>query len=290
VELGADVRSSDDRVTASGTVFRSTHDALYVTGTIAGVAGFSSRYIPDAAALRTYGVEVSLAVRLVASTRLRWDSRVNVTSTATEVTRPATEASSLPLPFTRHGFRSHVLIGGGRATAIAPFTGRANGNGAPRFDLSAINALSSGPLAVSVQVDWRAGGQVYSALLARRDLSRTSSDYSDPSPGSPTELGAYRRERATFTDTLGVYLTPGGSLRIRELNVRYALSPRWAERVLRTRSVGVSLQMRNLAMWTRSIAADPEFSGLGTSSVARYVDIGSYPPMRQLFVGIDAGF
>ena len=288
-EIGVDVRARRGRVMASGTVFRSVHDALYLSVPIAG-AGFFGVYQPNLVAMRTRGAELTLSARLLESTRLNWESRVNVTASTTDITRPANDSAIIDLAYTAHGFRRHRVIGGARATAIASFTGRPKGNGAPQFDLSAINTVSRGPLALVLQLDWRAGTQVYSQLLTRSDQQGTSTDYARPSPGSPAELGAYRRGRANFSDTLGVYVSPGGSLRIRELSIRYALSPRWAAQAFASQNVGVSVQARNLAMWTSSVAADPEFSGLGTNPVARYVDFGGYPPMRQVFFGIDAGF
>ena len=79
-------------------------------------------------------------------------------------------------------------------------------------------------------------------------------------------------------------------MRIREAVLRYSVPPVVARRVCGASSLGISVQARNLALWSDSWAPDPEFSGLGTSGVVRYVDLARYPPMRQVFVGVDLGF
>ena len=58
----------------------------------------------------------------------------------------------------------------------------------------------------------------------------------------------------------------------------------------RAREMRISLQARNLFMWSNYWGSDPEFNNFGNSNFSRFVDLAPYPPSRQFFLSIDLGY
>lgn len=119
-----------------------------------------------------------------------------------------------------------------------------------------------------MQLDWRSGGDIYSSSRQLQDISRTSPDFDEPSPDGTGSLGNYRlRGRSFRHDSIGIYVQSASAVRIREAVLRYSVPPVVARRVLGASSLGISVQARNLALWSDSWAPDPEFSGLGRAAL-----------------------
>jgi hypothetical protein len=52
----------------------------------------------------------------------------------------------------------------------------------------------------------------------------------------------------------------------------------------------VSVSGRNLLLFTPYSMYDPEVSNYGPQAITRNIDLGPYPPSRQFFFSITAGF
>ena len=101
-------------------------------------------------------------------------------------------------------------------------------------------------------------------------------------------LGAYRY--ATFAKgDISTYIDDGTYVKLREINVTYDAPKSWAN-VAKAREMRISLQARNLAMWSKYWGSDPEFNNFGNSNFSRFIDLGPYPPSRQFFLSIDLGY
>jgi TonB-dependent starch-binding outer membrane protein SusC len=290
-ELGVDLSTVRNRLALSATTFAARNQNLYMRSLQATVVGFNEVLMPDLVDASVAGFE--LAARMVALDlrQLRWTAELVGVRTNSKLKRPVFENA---FAYSNREYpvgRSHLLMTNEPLTRIASYNQIVPGNAAPRFDASFTNRIASGPLSLLVQLDWRSGGDVYSSAREIQDLFKTSPDFDAPSPDGVGNLGTYRsRNRPYRQDSLPLYMQSGSAVRIREAVLRYALPLSLARRVMGAGSLGVSVQARNLALWSDSFAPDPEFSGLGTSTVARYVDLARYPPMRQIFFGVDLGF
>jgi TonB-dependent starch-binding outer membrane protein SusC len=244
----------------------------------------------DAISLKTIGYDIALRGRIGLAHGAYWMPAMTFLRSRSTVARVSSAsrlaaATKIPVP------NGYVRLNEGRsATALTTVSsGISNdvfGDGAPLFDATFSNSLVLGPVSLSAQLDWRRGGDLVSASLFRRDLFRTSADFADKSSQAGVQLG---QARLNDTESFRSYLTTGTALRLREVVLRYALPQSLTNRLFHANSLGISLQARNLALWTKSIATDPEFSGLGTNPVARYLDYARYPLLRQLYIGVDLG-
>ena len=287
LEGGVDLRRRDGRLTLSYTAYRSRIGALYAANRFPGSNAVV--VLPDQASMRTTGHELTLATQLLARRNASWYTRVTVTRTSSQLT-------SYNLPVAIESFLPTISLGpsqfvgpGVRLGAITIIGDRAIAQGSPSFDAAGANTIRVGPITLHTLLDWRQGGTLYSATLRGMDINRTSADFDAPSPVAGTPLGVYRRNALLTGDSTGVFLTPGSYVRLREVALRYAVPARWSSPVFGSAGLALSVSARNLAIWSKSVANDPEFSGIGTHPYARVVDRLRYPTMRQVFVGVELG-
>ncbi len=285
-ELGIDAVLWHGRVATSLTRFSALSDQLGVlTGVPSSNGGFS-QFTPNAVTLESSGYDLAIRAMLIRRDRMQWVSSVNLSRAVSRTSR--FDAQSGSLSGTRYSpSRAHLLPVGEPATGISSFSPQAFVDAAPRLDAAFQNTFMIGAVSVSAQIDWRAGGTVFSTAIYRRDQFRTSADFGNPSTIPGQTLGQSRLSGVFTADAGTRYVTTTGSVRIRELVLRYAVPRTITRRLFDARSLGISVQARNLAMWSSSVALDPEFSALGTTPVARYVDYANHPLLRQLYIGVD---
>lgn len=285
--IGADLIAAHGRVSATVSVFNVWLTSLYAGDPDFDISSPGTVFRPDAARATGRGLEAGLRIRFVDRAALRWDAQANVSRSRTTVTgmRSKGWAPGAQIPY----FRRQILLTGESATVIAREDSTVLGDGAASFDVTLANRWALRRISLSVQFDARSGGDTYSSASARRYASRTAADYDATTVAGTAFTGAQLSQIANAGVPSGAFITSGSFLRLREVVLRYALSPRWAQRAFATPNVGLSLQARNLALWTHSLAVDPELSGLGTSATARFVDNWRYPSMRQIAVGFDIG-
>ena len=78
-------------------------------------------------------------------------------------------------------------------------------------------------------------------------------------------------------------------LKLRNASLSLDLPEAWANR-FGAASARVSVTGVNLITITDYFGYDPEVSNYGAQSIARNIDLGPYPPSRQFFFTIQAGF
>jgi TonB-dependent starch-binding outer membrane protein SusC len=285
-EAGLDASSGGSRVALSVSAFAARIDGLLGPVSFPTVNGFAQGYMEIEGALRLRGAEVTLTTVNLARGPFRWESTFTVSRAASRI---AGQVASAELPGTEYyPDRAHFTLPDMPAAVITH--SRAIGDGAAALDASLRNQLRLGPLSLMAQLDARAGGDIHNSALARQDRRKTSADFDAISPRPATRLGDFRVSNGFGADSAGTYISSASALRVREVVLRYELTPRRAHRAFGSKSFGVSVQARNLALWSRAPVADPEFSALGTSTVARYVSDAAYPLMRQVYLGLDASF
>ena len=159
---------------------------------------------------------------------------------------------------------------------------------APRHTTQFLNTVTYKRFSITALLDWRNGGHTSTMTKNLFDEGGNSRDYDDKSPDPAQVLGAYRY--ATFAKgDISTYIDDGTYVKLREINVTYDAPKSWAN-VAKAREMRISLQARNLAMWSKYWGSDPEFNNFGNSNFSRFIDLGPYPPSRQFFLSIDLGY
>ena len=120
------------------------------------------------------------------------------------------------------------------------------------------------------------------------DEGGNSRDYDNASPDPTKPLGQFRY--ASFAaGNITPYIEPGTFVKLREVNVTYQAPQRWAN-LARARELRLSVQARNLGMWTNYWSFDPEFNNFGNQNFNRFIDLAPYPSNRQFFFSLDLGY
>jgi TonB-dependent SusC/RagA subfamily outer membrane receptor len=289
IEGGIDIASSGRRTMLAYTAYRADSRSVYGEYPITTVNGTIRTLQPDLAAIRTTGHEITLSQSIVRNTRIGWDARLSATRSSSSLTKYNAPEQDLYFDENSYYGPRQKLGENERLGAITTTGPLPVASGTPSFDAAIENVFRVGPFTLRTQLDWRGGGSLYSLTLLATDIARTSADFDAPSPLPGTSQGLYRQRLRQTGDSSGAYLTPQSFVRLREVALRYSMPSRWTSRAFGVAKLGLSLQARNLAIWSRSSASDPEFSGTGTQPFARFVDLLRYPTMRQLFLGVDLG-
>jgi hypothetical protein len=117
------------------------------------------------------------------------------------------------------------------------------------------------------------------------DEGGNSRDYDAKSPDPTQPLGEFRYASFAAGD-ISPYIESGTFVKLREVNLSFQAPQRWA-RVARARDLRVSVQARNLGMWTDYWSFDPEFNNFGNQNFNRFIDLAPYPSNRQFFFSVD---
>ena len=143
-------------------------------------------------------------------------------------------------------------------------------------------------LSATALVDWRIAGYTSTMTKNLWDEGGNSRDYDNPSPNPAMPLGQFRY--ASFAaGNISPYIETGTFVKLREVNLSFQAPQRWAN-LARARDLRVSLQARNLAMWTDYWSFDPEFNNFGNQNFNRFIDLAPYPSNKQFFFSLDLGY
>jgi hypothetical protein len=159
---------------------------------------------------------------------------------------------------------------------------------APRHTTQFLNTLTYKRFNVTALLDWRNGGSTSAMTKNLFDEGGQARDYANPSPDPNQVLGQYRFSTHGKGD-ISQYIDDGTYLKFRELTVTYDAPRSWAN-LARAREMRVSLQARNLMMWSDYWGSDPEFNNFGNQNFSRFIDLGPYPPSKQFFLSIDLNY
>ncbi|HEY2379349.1 MAG TPA: SusC/RagA family TonB-linked outer membrane protein [Gemmatimonadaceae bacterium] len=158
----------------------------------------------------------------------------------------------------------------------------------PRGYTSFLNTVRYKRLSATALVDWRVAGYTSSMTKNLWDEGGNSRDYDKPSPDPTIPLGEFRY--ANFASgNITPYIEAGTFVKLREVNLTYQAPQRWAE-LARARELRISVQARNLAMWTNYWSFDPEFNNFGNQNFNRFIDLAPYPSNRQFYFSLDLGY
>ncbi len=159
---------------------------------------------------------------------------------------------------------------------------------APLGQTSFLNTFRWKALTLTGLIDWRVAGYTSDMTKNLFDEGGNSRDYDNASPTAGTVLGAYRYGTWSAGD-IATYVDPGTYVKLRELNVSVQAPKRWAN-VAHANDMRISVQARNLFMWSNYWSFDPEFNNFGNQNFNRFIDLAPYPSNRQFFFSVDLGY
>jgi len=187
------------------------------------------------------------------------------------------------------GLPCHQVLPGETAPAKSVVRDSVLGDGNPIHQTSFLNTIRYRRVTLSGLLDWRNGGSLISNTKWLWDDGGNSRDYSAPSPVAGQTLGQFRS--ATFATGNNVpYIEKGTFVKLREVNLTFEAPQRYAE-LMRARNLRVSVQGRNLAIWTNYWGSDPEFQWRSsTVNFGRFFEVAEYPSSRQFYFSVDLGY
>jgi hypothetical protein len=152
---------------------------------------------------------------------------------------------------------------------------------APDFQMGFQNDITVGRFRVGGLLDWRKGG--YTVNL--------TNNYWDGTNLLADTATSQARLRA-FSAGYGVYLEKATFLKLREINVSYAIPTGLTRTLLGSgaRDVRLEFSGRNLYTWAPYTGYDPEVSNFSNQNIGRFQDVTPYPPSRSFFFGVNANF
>jgi TonB-linked SusC/RagA family outer membrane protein len=284
IESGVDAELFSGTAMLEFTAFQKNVTDLIVDHPLATSTGFEID-TRNQGSLRTRGLEASLALSPVRRDHASWLTRVMFALTRTKVT-------SLPVPIVTQ--LGNQVIEEGRSPSVflvpdtlpdgSAITRRVEANPSLRASLS--NDLRFRRFRLSFLLDWQQGGRILNITKFLYDFAQTTTDYTEPIPGSDLTRGQQR----LFAQIGAPYLESASFLKLREVTFAYELPERVAQGIWSgVHRAQVSLSARNLVTITGYSGLDPEVSNFGDQPVSRLWDIAPFPPSRSFWLTVELG-
>jgi TonB-linked SusC/RagA family outer membrane protein len=289
LEGGLDAILLDGRASLEVTGYHSRTSDLLVPVTPAPSTGFSLQFI-NGGVIRTVGIEVGAAITPIRREHFDWFFRTTFASHKDKVL-------SLNLPGGATGFRpgnagyglaygEFFVEVGKPLTQIIGTDDAGNvvslGQANPKFRWSFLNELTYHRAAFAMLWEWQNGGIAQNQTLSLYDCNGLA-----PDQGTPK--GQARYDACNITGDSRPFVESTSFLKLREVSVSLELPARMAA-WFGAKDARVSVSGRNLLLFTPSSMYDPEVSNYGPQAITRNIDLGPYPPSRQFFFSITAGF
>ncbi len=289
IEGGVDATLLDGRATLEVTLFQRRTSDLLVPVSPAQSTGFSLQFI-NGGKIKNEGIEVAAGITPIRREHFNWLFRTTFTSIRNRVLE-------LNLPGGAQGFRP---ANAGYGLAFGEFfvqVGRpitqiigtddlgnviALGQVNPKFRWSFLNEFTYHRAALSFLWDWQNGGVAQNQTLSLYDCNNLA-------PDGGTPAGQARVDACLSTGDARPFVQSTSFLKLRNASVSLDLPERWAA-WFGAKSARVSVTGVNLILITDYFGYDPEVSNYGAQSITRNIDLGPYPPARQFFFTIQAGF
>lgn len=286
-EGGTDITFLKGRVNVTATVFRTDIKDLILQAQAAPSSGVTTRYINGGEMYKT-GTELELNATPFQARNVTWTSHTTFSNFNSRITRLDVPSFSGSPSFSPRYGQAWVENGRSITTArVVVSRGTAAGTvydfreSAPDFQMGFSNDISVGAFRLSGLLDWRKGGGVANLTNNYFDGTNLLAD---------TALVA--RRNADFAAGVPVYYEKGTFLKLRELNLSYAVPTRFVHAALGGRAQDLRLEVsgRNLYTWAPYTGYDPEVSNFSNQNLGRFQDVTPYPPSRSFFVAVSTNF
>jgi len=156
------------------------------------------------------------------------------------------------------------------------------GQANPKFRWAATNQFTYHRLTMSFMWEWQYGGVAQNQTLSLYDCNGLAADFSSP-------RGQAGYDACNNTGDARPFVQSTSFLKLRNASISLDL-PEHLANLFGARSGRVSVEGVNLITKTDYIGYDPEVSNYGSQAITRNIDLGPYPPSRQFFFTIQAGF
>jgi len=286
---GVDATLANGRADVEVTLYTRKTSDLLVPVTPAPSSGFSLAFI-NGGKIQNQGLEIGAGVYPFRSPTADWLFRTTFTSLKNKVLelnlpggaqsfRPANAGFGLAFGefLVQVGKPISQIIGTDDQGNVI-YLGQVN----PKFRWSFYNEFTYHRATVSFLLDWQDGGVAQNQTLSLYDCN-------DLAPDDGTPAGQKRVNACLATGDARPFVQSTSFLKLRNATVGLDLPERWAS-WFGAKSARVSVEGVNLFTITNYFGYDPEVSNYGAQSIARNIDLGPYPPSRQFFFSIKAGF
>jgi TonB-linked SusC/RagA family outer membrane protein len=289
IEAGVDATLWDGRANVELTLFQRKTSDLLVPVTPAPSSGFSLAFV-NGGKIQNEGLEVGLGIRPVRTPAFDWLLRTNFTSIKNRVLelnlpggaqgfRPANAGYGLAYGefFVQVGRPITQIIGTDNLGNVI-FLGQVN----PKFRWSVSNEFTFHRASLSFMWEWQDGGVAQNQTLSLYDCNNLA-------PDGATPAGQARNDACINTGDARPFVQSTSFLKLRNAVFSLDLPERLAA-MFGAKSAALSVEGVNLITITDYFGYDPEVSNYGAQSITRNIDLGPYPPSRQFFFSIRAGF
>jgi len=289
IEAGVDASLLRGRASVELTLFQRRTSDLLVPVTPPPSSGYGLQFL-NGGKIKNEGIEVAAGITPVHREHFDWLFRTTFTSIRNRVLE-------LNLPGGATGFRpanagyglsyGEFFVQVGRpVTQIIGVDDVGNtislGQANPKFRWAATNQFTYHRLTMSFMLEWQYGGVAQNQTLSLYDCNGLAADFSSP-------RGQAGYDACNNTGDARPFVQSTSFLKLRNASISLDLSEHLAN-LFGARSARVSVEGVNLITKTDYIGYDPEVSNYGSQSITRNIDLGPYPPSRQFFFTIQAGF
>ena len=289
IEAGVDASLLRGRASVELTLFQRKTSDLLVPVTPAPSSGFGLQFL-NGGKIKNEGIEIAAGITPIQREHVNWLFRTTFTSIRNRVLE-------LNLPGGAQGFRpanagyglsyGEFFVQVGRPiTQIIGVNDRDStislGQANPKFRWTFSNQLTYHRASVSFMWDWQNGGVAQNQTLSLYDCNGLAPDFSSP-------RGQAGYDACNNTGDARPFVQSTSFLKLRNASISLEL-PQSLAASFGARSARVSVEGVNLITITDYIGYDPEVSNYGQQAIARNIDLGPYPPSRQFFFTIQAGF
>jgi TonB-linked SusC/RagA family outer membrane protein len=289
IEGGVDASLLQGRANVEVTLFQRRTSDLLVPVTPAPSTGFGLQFL-NGGKIKNEGIEIAAGITPVRGEHFDWLFRTTFTSIRNRVLE-------LNLPGGATGFRpanagyglsyGEFFVQVGRPiTQIIGVDDLGNtislGQANPKFRWSATNQFTYHRVTMSFMLDWQYGGVAQNQTLSLYDCNGLAPDFSTP-------RGQAGYDACNNTGDARPFVESTSFLKLRNASISLDLPDHLAN-LFGARSARVSVEGVNLITKTHYTGYDPEVSNYGSQAITRNIDLGPYPPARQFFFTIQAGF
>ena len=289
IEAGVDASLLRGRASLELTLFQRKTSDLLVPVTPAPSTGFGLQFL-NGGKIKNEGIEIAAGITPIQREHLNWIFRTTFTSIRNRVLE-------LNLPGGATGFRpanagyglsyGEFFVQVGRPiTQIIGVDDLGNtislGQANPKFSWAFSNQFTYHRASLSFLWDWQNGGVAQNQTLSLYDCNGLAPDFSSP-------RGQAGYDACNNTGDARPFVESTSFLKLRNASLSLDL-PESIAGWFGARSARLSVEGVNLITITDYTGYDPEVSNYGSQAITRNIDLGPYPPSRQFFFTIQAGF
>lgn len=281
VELGLDGTFWDNRISTEVTYYnKSSRDALISRILPPSLGTGATARFENLGEVRNWGWEMRIDAQLVRRPTFGWDVTVNGSSNSNKLVSlggvPSIVSSSTLQQregYPLNGWWSRRLESFNDANAdgiislseiVVGATAEYHGYSAPRHEVAVTSGLEffRRRIRVAAMIDYKGGHKVYNNTERIRCASRFNCAGLISPDASLYEQARTVMVREHASRSVAGFFEDGDFMRFRELALTYVPSDDWLARLLRGRSVVLTLAARNLGiLWTKYSGVDPEAFG-----------------------------